>query len=139
MSNILAMPLVRLQVETGNNEDWVDSIKFVVDTGAPELPQLDIRNIVFEMEIRREAGDHEVVLAASTVSGTIIIGAPPDFGFLILNVPLVDMNRMIAGDYVGDIVGHDGQYTRVIAQLTLTIFEGITKLPVNKRIVVVAA
>jgi len=25
-TNLLAMPLVLLQVETGNNEDWVDSL-----------------------------------------------------------------------------------------------------------------
>jgi hypothetical protein len=138
MSNILAMPLVKLEIETGNNEDWIDSIKFVVDTGVEPLPQLDIRGIVFDMEIRREATAHEVVLAASTVNNTIQIGAPPDFGFLILNIPIVEM-RNLTGEYVGDIVGHDDNYTRVVAQFNLTVVEGITKQPINKRIVVVAA
>jgi hypothetical protein len=139
MSNILAMPLVRLTIETGNNEDWIDSIKFVVDTGAEELPQLDIRNIVFDMEIRRDPLAHEVVLAASTANGTIKIGTPPDFGFLIISVPIAEMRTQLAGEYVGDIVGHDELYTRVVAQIALNIVEGITKQPINKRIVVVAA
>jgi len=133
------MPLVRLQVETGTNEDWIDSIKFVVDTGAPVLPQLDIRNIIFEMEVRREPSDHLVVLGASTDNNTLRVGAPPDFGFLILNIPLADMMTVPPGDYVADIIGHDDYYTRVIAQMTLKIVEGVTKQPVNKRIVIVAA
>jgi hypothetical protein len=34
MSNLLAMPLVQLAIETGTNEDWIDSIKFLIDEGA---------------------------------------------------------------------------------------------------------
>jgi hypothetical protein len=138
MSNLLAMPLVKLVIETGTNEDWIDSIKFVVDTGEPVLPQLDIRGIIFEMEIRRAASDHEVVLSASTIDGTLTIGIPPDFGFLLFNIPLAQMQPQTAGVYVGDIVGRDDTYTRVIAQIDLTIVEGITKQPINKRVVVQA-
>jgi len=79
------------------------------------------------------------VLAASTANGTIKIGAPPDFGFLIISVPIAEMRTQLAGEYVGDIVGHDELYTRVVAQISLNIVEGITKQPINKRIVVVAA
>lgn len=129
MSNILAMPLVKLTIETGNNEDWIDSIKFVVDTGEVELPQLDIRGIVFDMEIRRDARNHEVVLTASTANNTMRVGDPPDFGFLIINVPLAEMRSQLAGTYVGDIVGHDDAYTRVVAQIELTIVEGVTHIP----------
>ena len=49
-TNLLAMPLVQLVVETGNNEDWVDSLKYVVDEEDPDV-QLDIREINFFMEI----------------------------------------------------------------------------------------
>jgi hypothetical protein len=135
MSNLLAMPLVRLTIETGNNEDWIDSIKFVVDTGEPVLPQLDIRDIVFEMEVRREAGDHEVVLAASTENNTLKIGAAPNFGFLTISIPIADMDKLRAGEYVGDIIGRDEINTRVIAQITLTIIEGATKQPVNLAVI----
>jgi hypothetical protein len=138
MSNILAMPLVRLIVEASNNEDWVDCLEFLVDTGDPILPQLDLRGIDFDMEIRRSATDSEVIVAASTANNTIQVGTPPDFGFLIINIPIADMQNITAGEYVGDIVGHDAFYRRVIATITLTIIEGVTKQPVNKRIVVEA-
>jgi hypothetical protein len=130
MSNILAMPLVELQVETGNNEDWIDSIQYVVDTGDLSPPQLDIRGIIFEMEIRRSALEHEVILSASTVNGTLQVGAPPDVGYLIFNIPVTSMQHLIAGSYVGDITGRDSFYTRTIATVTLTIDEGITIQPV---------
>jgi hypothetical protein len=143
MSNVLALPLVQVSVETGNNEDWVDSIKFVVDTGAglppEEMPQLDLRGITFNMEIRRQAGDHEVIFAASTDNGTIKIGIPPDFGFLIISVPFTEMQNHAAGDYVGDIVALDDFNRRIAVQIDLVIVEGVTKQPVNKRIVVAAA
>jgi hypothetical protein len=63
-TNILALPLVQLEVETGNNEDWIDSILFLVapddpDNPPPTAPQLDLRGIDFEMEIRREADDND--------------------------------------------------------------------------------
>lgn len=141
MSNLLAMPLVQMQVETGTEEDWIDSIKFVVDTGVAVdlMPQLDIRGIDFYMEVRRSAASHEVVLAASTPDGSFLIGAPPDVGFLIFNIPLVELQKINPGDYVADVVGKDGFNTRVVVQIELTIVEGITKQPVNKRIVVEAA
>jgi hypothetical protein len=131
MSNLLAMPQVRLTIETGNNEDWIDSIKFMVDTGEPVLPQLDIRGIVFDMEIRRAATDHEVVLTASTENNTLLVGAPPDFGFLLFNIPLAQMRNQRAGTYVGDITGRDGMFTRTVAQIDLIIIEGVTKQPVH--------
>jgi len=130
MSNILAMPLVELQVETSNNEDWIDSILYLVETGDVPPPQLDIRGIIFEMEIRRSAVEHEVLLSASTTSGTLKIGAPPDVGYFIFNIPVTKMNHLIAGTYVGDITGRDGFYTRLVATVVLTVIEGITKQPV---------
>jgi len=141
MSNVLALPLVSVGVQTGNNEDWVDSIKYVVDpadgtTDSSLWEQLDLRGISFSMEIRRDAADVEVIFGASTENGTLKIGDAPDFGFLIIQVPLAEMKDHPAGTYVGDIVGTDGIYTRTTIQIALEILEGITKQPVNKRIVV---
>ena len=142
MSNVLALPLVAVTVESGNNEDWVDSIKFVIDTGeglqVDDMPQLDLRGITFDMEIRRNAMDREVIFAASTNTGTIKIGVPPDFGFLIIDVPTAEMQTHRAGAYVGDIVGYDDLHRRVTIRIALTIVEGVTKQPVQKRIVVAA-
>lgn len=130
-TNILAIPLVQLQIDTGNNEDWVDTIDFVVDNGSGNIdtfPQLDLRGIDFVMEIRRAPGDHEVIIQASTFDGTMAVGAPPRYGFLIMYVPLLGvMQYKEAGSYVGDIVALDGNFTRTIAQIDLTIFEGITR------------
>jgi hypothetical protein len=142
MSNVLALPLVQITVETGNNEDWVDSVKYVVaedvSLDLEDMPQLDLRGITFDMEIRRQATDREVIFAASTDNGTIKIGTPPDFGFLIIGVPYAEMQNHKAGNYVGDIVGHDDLYRRVTIRLSLTIVEGVTKQPVQKRILVAA-
>jgi hypothetical protein len=141
VTNVLALPLITASVTTGNNEDWVDSIKFVVDDGSglavDAMPQLDLRGITFEMEVRRSASDNEVVLAASTDSGTLQIGTPPDYGFLLILIPLAEMQNMAAASFVADITGRDAFNTRVAVQIALTITEGITRQPVNKRIAIV--
>jgi hypothetical protein len=130
-TNILAIPVVLMDVETGNNEDWVDCIQFLVDNGSGDtttMPQLDLRGIDFEMEVRRQPGDHEVIIQASTLNGTMAVGAPPNIGFLIWYVPLDEvMQYKEAGNYVGDIIAMDGNFTRTIVQINLTIFEGITR------------
>lgn len=138
MTNLLAMPRLNMIVVTGSHEDWVDSIKFMVDDGTAEedKPQLDIRGIVFEMEVRRSAPDHQVVINASTEDGSIMVGEPPDFGFLIIHVDLEEMKIQQPGEYVADIIGQEYAGTapnkvlmmqRVIATIDLTIVQGITR------------
>jgi hypothetical protein len=128
-TNLLALPLLALVIETGNSEDWIESIKYVVDTGAaPEvLPQVDLRGIEFEMEVRRTSQSHEVVITASSTDGSIAIGEPPDFGYLIINVGFDEMKPLQAGKYIADIRGKDGRYTRICIQIDLAIFDGITR------------
>lgn len=128
-TNLLAMPLVQLVVETGTNEDWLDSIKYLVDTGVAEadMPQLDLRGITFEMEVRRAPPDHEVILDATTAEGTLLIGEPPDFGYLLINIPVTDMSALQPSNYVADIVGSDAEFHRVVVQIELTIIRGITR------------
>ena len=130
-TNILALPLVTATIITGNNEDWVDTIQYTVDngSGAPSsFPQLDLRGIDFLMEIRHQAADNEVVIQASTMDGTMAIGAPPNYGFLIIYVPLAEvMMYKEPGSYVGDIVAMDGNFTITAIQINLTIFEGVTR------------
>lgn len=128
-TNLLALPLLSLTIETGNSEDWIESIKYVVETDdLPEdMPQVDLRGINFEMEIRRSAPSHEVVLGATSDDGSIAIGEPPDFGYLIINVGYEEMKALQAGKYVGDIRGKDDKYTRICIQIDLTIFDGITR------------
>ena len=131
-TNIMALPLVSMTVQTGNNEDWIDSVKYLVEdpeTTIENYSQLDLRGINFEMEIRRTAIDHEVVLHASINEGTLAIGTPPDYGFLIINIPRAIMHNQHAGDYVGDIVASAEGFYRVCMQLRLAIIEGVTKWP----------
>lgn len=134
-TNLLAMPLALLTITTGNNEDFVASIVYVVDTGALSPPQLDLRGIVFEMEIRRSPDDHEVVLSASTENGTLLIGDPPNYGYFLFNILLDQMQNLLAAVYVGDITGRDEFNTRVVAQVQLTIVKGITIQPVATTVI----
>lgn len=126
-TNLLAMPSLPMIIETGTNEDWVDSIQFLVDIGTGLFDQLDLRGIAFEMEVRRAPPDHEVILTATTDDGTLAIGEPPDFGFLLINIGADSMKVRQPGDYVGDIVGTDDHSRRVIATFDLTIIQGITR------------
>ena len=129
-TNILALPTVIMSIETGNNEDWIDTIKYLVDDGSgitDQMPQLDLRGIDFEMEIRRRPENHEVVIRASTAEGTMAIGAAPNYGFLIIYVPLSTMQTQDAQSYVGDIRASDGNFSRVCAQIDLSIVLGITR------------
>ena len=128
-TNLLALPLVALTIETANSEDWIESIKYVVDTGdLPEnLPQVDLRGIEFQMEVRRTAPSHEVVITATSEDGSIAVGEPPDFGYIIINVGFAEMKMLQAGSYVADIRGKDDKYTRVCIQIALTVFDGITR------------
>ena len=128
MSNLLAMPLVQLAITTGNNEDWIDSICYLVDGTDPATdPQLDLTGINFLMEIRRQPNDHEVVIRASTTDGTLAIGEAPNYGFLLIQVDHETMRQQNAGAFVGDIVGTDDVSTRRVAGIDLTIQEGITR------------
>lgn len=136
MTNILSIPLTRMTVQTGNNEDWIESIKYVVDDGtgiatddpaADMLPQLDLRGIAFEMEVRHKRTDHEVVLTASTANRRLGVGPFPNFGFLLLGVSIDDMKLQTAGTYVADVVASDDTYARKVIEMDLSIVEGVTR------------
>lgn len=130
-TQILALPVAHAIIETGNNEDWVDTILFVIDNGTGDpnsMAQLDLRGIDFVMEIRRQAADNEVIIQASTFENTMAIGAQPNFGFLIIYVPLDEVMQYKSPDqYVGDITAMDGSFTRRIMTIDLTIIEGVTR------------
>lgn len=124
-TSILSLPLAHVMIETGTNEDWFDSLLYLV--GDEAGPQLDLRGIGFEMEIRHRAEDAEVVITASTDDGGIKIGDYPDFGYLIINIDNDTMLTKRAGEYVGDIVASDELFTRRTVTIDLTIVEGVTK------------
>ena len=130
MPDILALPHALVNIETGNNEDWVESFKFVVDDGSANnatMPQFDIRGMEFEMEMRRKASDHEVLISASTADLKLSIGSFPNYGFLLLNVPLDEMKNMTPGQYVADVIAKEGGFVRKCMTLTVKIVEGVTR------------
>jgi hypothetical protein len=128
-TNILALPHALVTIETGNNEDWVESFKFVVDDGGDQelMPQLDLRGIAFEMEVRRKRSDHEVILSASTDDLKLSVGAFPNYGFLILNIPVAEMKSRTAGTYVADVIASDEQHVRKCMTITLNLIDGVTR------------
>ena len=134
ITNILALPLVTMSIQVRNNEDWIGSVKFLVEDppgnlNTATMPQLDLRGIHFEMEMRRSALDHEVVLGATTDDGTLAIGVPPDYGYLIINIPVTTTKMLAAGDYVADVVATADGFYRVCLEMTVNITEGVTKWP----------
>jgi hypothetical protein len=124
-TNLLAMPLISMIVETGTNEDWIDSILFLVNEVG--LPQLDLTGIEFSMEVRRAAPDHEVVINGTTKDGTLAIGAWPDTGYLLINIIHDRMKIIQPGEYVADIVGSDSDSIRRCIVMTLSVVQGITR------------
>jgi hypothetical protein len=125
-TNILAIPKAHAVIQTGTNEDWLDCIEYVVGTD-PGGPQLDLRGIAFEMELRRRPPDHEVILHASTADGSISVGASPNFGYLIFYVKEAVMEQREADLYVGEVRASDGQYQRIILTMEVEIIQGVTR------------
>jgi hypothetical protein len=137
-ANVLALPLAHVVFEVANNEVWVDSLRYVVtESGSspepePERlasarPQLDLRGIAFEMQLRRRPQDNEVVLQGGTSDGMLSVGAAPNWGHLIWYVPEVMMRRIWPGQYVGDVRASNARFERVCLTLDVTILEGITR------------
>jgi len=127
ITNVLALPLASMEIETGTNEDWIDVVLYLIDTDDFEGPQLDLRGIRFAMHVRRAPPEHEVIIEATTENRQLRIGTAPDFGYFIIWVPHSEMRNKIPGSYVGDVVAMDGIHRRVFIQFTLNIVEGITR------------
>jgi hypothetical protein len=129
-TNILALPLAAMVITTGTNEDWVDSMLFLIPDGSgivANYPQLDLRGISFQMMVRHQADDQEVQIEASTEDGTLKVGDYPDYGYLIIYIPDEVMKGQAPGTYVGDIVASDDTFARRCVTFDLTIIEGITR------------
>ena len=132
-TNLLAMPQLELSVTTGTNEDWVDSILYLVDEGGGDtenFPQLDLHGIEFYMEVRRRTVDNEVVFRASTKDSSLVIGDQPNAGYLIINVDHSIMKLQTPGLYFADIVGTEPpayQFVRRCVNINLEIVQGITR------------
>ena len=56
-TNVLALPLAHVLFSVSNNEDWIDSLVFMVSDSGPPLEQLDLRGITFSHAPAPPAGD----------------------------------------------------------------------------------
>ena len=127
-TNVLAIPQAQASIATGTNEDWLDTFEYLCSGTADDPgPPLDLRGISFELMVRRNPDDAEVIVWASSADNTIQIGASPDWNFLIINVPLATMRTRTPGIYNADMVARDAVYQRVIMTIDLEIVDGITK------------
>lgn len=124
LTNVLALPLTHLVIETGNNQDWWDAVRYITANDEP----VDLRGIEFDMQIRRRSDDHDVVIYASADGNRwVSIGDLPNSNHLVIHVPLEKMQRMLAGQYVGDVLAHDEHVHRVCFTLELTVIQGVTR------------
>ncbi len=62
----------------------------------PPYPQMDLRGIKFEIQLRRRPADNEVILGGSSLSGQLTVGAAPNYGHLIWYFPR-DVMRTVCG------------------------------------------
>lgn len=123
-TNILALPIVTVEVETGTNEDWLDSIQYVAEDG---VTPVSIEDIEFEMEVRHLVSDNAVVISASTADGRLIVGGTGN-SYLLIHVDLEDMREVMPDAYVADIVASADGYSRRVAVIDpLTVIEGVTR------------
>jgi hypothetical protein len=119
-TNLLAMPLVHIRFETGNNEDWIDGINYVTPFNEP----VDLRGIDFHMQIRNRPDEYDVSLYPSTVNKLLIVS----YNCLVIHIPLWKMeNIWTVAEYVGDILGSDGHFFRVVATFDLRVIHGVTR------------
>jgi hypothetical protein len=122
-TNILILPLAQITVITGNNENWLDSLQYVEFDG---LTPVDLTGISFLMEMRHLGPDVEVFVRGSTEDGKLVVGGTNN-SFLLINIPHEEMKEVPAQEYVADITANADGYTRVIAQLTVAVFQGVTR------------
>lgn len=124
-TNILAMPRVLVTIITGTNEDWIDSLKYVLDdVGTP----LDLTGIDLEMEIRKTPPDADVVITANSLTDGYISVGGENSNMIVISVPLAIMKEVPANGYVGDIIAKADGYQRRVVQITeLLVERGITR------------
>lgn len=126
-SNVLAIPLAHVVMETTNSADWVDSLVYVVTEDPPPYPQMDLRGIHFEIMLRRRPPDSEVILSGSSLTGELTVGAAPNYGHLIWYFSRSTMKNLWPGQYVGDVVASDQRFSRVVLTVDLTLIQGVTR------------
>lgn len=90
MTNILRLPLVEMEVETGTNEDWLDSVAFVE---GDDVTPISIAGISFASQLRHSALGATAYLDATTDNTQLLIGGTSS-NVLSYNVPTEVMEQI---------------------------------------------
>jgi hypothetical protein len=120
------LPLLQWDQETGNNEDWRNSIMFMMEN---DIDPFDLTGILFTCHVRQDPGLLVVRLAfdsSLSPAGWLINGLGD--GTISMKVPASQMRRLDPDTYEYDVVGTaDGITARVITG-NLVVVQGLTKL-----------
>lgn len=131
-TDIKLLPRSHVTIETANNEDWLDILTYYAldqaDLDDKLGEQLDLRGFFFDMHLRREPRDREIIIEATTINQRLSVGAEPNVGSLIIYVPEETMRLKAPGRYDGEIRASKDNFTRVVATIDLTLRLGITRL-----------
>jgi hypothetical protein len=88
---------------------------------------IDLTGISFHCQVRTSAGSSSVVLDMSTTNGLLVSGGTN--GILSFAVPAATLQAtpaFQAGSYVADVLAQAGSQTVLVAQLTITVTQGVT-------------
>lgn len=122
MTALLSLPLVGLTIATRTNEDLLDAWSFL----DPDDDAYDLSGIAFRSQWRQSAADPQAYISAATADGTMVVGGTGN-GVLAYLIPAATMARVPPGTYVADVIGTADGHTRNVAEIAITVKQGITR------------
>jgi hypothetical protein len=129
---LLSLPVLRVTIETADNEDWLDSIGYVTPPTDP-LPgtPIPLDGISLRYTVRTSADDIGNLLYATTDNGLIQI-LPADSVSTVNSVWMLAIYAglfpgfLLPGSYVHEMQGVVGNNTRTIMTGTLVVDKGVS-------------
>lgn len=126
-TNILLLPLYKIEVETATNEDALGSFAF--ESGEPLAP-LGLDGIDFRLQLRTSAANASVHLEGSIANGRVAIGRNAEDtanNVLVIAVDQTAMARLAPLDYAWDVLALADGYERRVFFGTWRHRLGVTK------------
>lgn len=114
-----------------NNEDWTDAWAYLDVSGNP----ISLAGLTLTMMLRARAGDEEVQIIASSVSG-LVNGLPQNgslssggvgLNVLALTIPQSTVGTLDPGTYVFEVQATGEGITRTIATGPVTVNQGVVR------------
>ena len=131
MTQILNLPLITFAMTIANNEDWTDAWAYLDVSGNP----ISLAGLTLTMMLRARAGDEEVQIIASSVSGPVN-GLPQNgslssggagLNVVALAIPKAAVSTLAAGAYVFEVQATGDSLTRTIATGPVTVNQGVVR------------